>query len=97
MGKTNLFFGTLPNSPWAMLATWLHLRAPQKLQKNRTYNPFRTLNYSRLIRNQNWACLVLPESLQNSSYMLPKQQMTTFGFQGILGVKVAIVYHFPPT
>jgi hypothetical protein len=64
MDKTNLFFGTLPTSPWAMLATWLHLRAPQKLQKNRTYNSFRTLNYSRLIRNQNWACLVLPESLQ---------------------------------
>jgi hypothetical protein len=34
MGKTNLFFGTLPSSPWAMLATWLHLRARQKLQKN---------------------------------------------------------------
>jgi hypothetical protein len=31
MDKTNLFFGTLPSSPWAMLATWLHLRAPQKL------------------------------------------------------------------
>jgi hypothetical protein len=33
MGKTNLFFGTLPTNPWAMLATWLHLRAPQKLHK----------------------------------------------------------------
>jgi hypothetical protein len=40
MDKTNLFFGTLPSSPWAMLATSLHLRAPQKLLKNRTYNPF---------------------------------------------------------
>jgi hypothetical protein len=40
MDKTNLFFGTLPSSPWAMLATWLHVRALEKLQKNRTYNPF---------------------------------------------------------
>jgi hypothetical protein len=34
MGKTNLFLGALPLSPWAVLATWLHLGAPQKLQKN---------------------------------------------------------------
>jgi hypothetical protein len=34
IGKTNLFFGTMPFNPWAMLATWLHLRAPQKTQKN---------------------------------------------------------------
>jgi hypothetical protein len=30
--KTNLFFGTLPYSPWAMLATWMHLGAPKQLQ-----------------------------------------------------------------
>jgi hypothetical protein len=25
MGKTNFFFSTLPFSPWAILATWLHV------------------------------------------------------------------------
>jgi hypothetical protein len=33
MDKTNFFFGTRPFSPWAVLATWLHLEASQKLQE----------------------------------------------------------------
>ena len=28
--KTNLFLGTLPISPLAIFATWLHLEAPQE-------------------------------------------------------------------
>jgi hypothetical protein len=28
MGKTNYFLRTLPFSPWAVLATWLHAGAP---------------------------------------------------------------------
>jgi hypothetical protein len=28
MGKTNYFLGTLPFSPWAVSATWLHVGAP---------------------------------------------------------------------
>jgi hypothetical protein len=32
MGKTNFFFSTLPFSLWAVLATWLHIGAPQKMQ-----------------------------------------------------------------
>jgi hypothetical protein len=28
MGKTNFFHSTLPFNPWAVLATWLHVRAP---------------------------------------------------------------------
>jgi hypothetical protein len=28
MGKTNYFFRTLPLSPWAVSATWLHVGAP---------------------------------------------------------------------
>jgi hypothetical protein len=31
MGKTNFFFSTMPFSPWAILATWLHVGAPQKI------------------------------------------------------------------
>ena len=30
MGKINLFFWSLPISPWASFATWLHLEAPPK-------------------------------------------------------------------
>jgi endonuclease V-like protein UPF0215 family len=31
MGKTNFIFSTLPFSPWAVLAKWLHVGAPQKI------------------------------------------------------------------
>jgi hypothetical protein len=34
MGKTNFFFGTLPCRPWAILATWLCIGAPQKKYRN---------------------------------------------------------------
>ena len=30
MDKANFFFGTLPFSPWVVLAMWLHMGAPQK-------------------------------------------------------------------
>ena len=30
IGKRNLFFWSLPISPWASFATWLHLDAPPK-------------------------------------------------------------------
>ena len=30
MDKINLFFWSLPISPWASFATWLHLEAPPK-------------------------------------------------------------------
>jgi hypothetical protein len=33
MDKNKFFFGTLPFSPWAILAMWLHIGAPQKLQE----------------------------------------------------------------
>jgi hypothetical protein len=33
MGKINFFLSTLPFSPWAVLATWLHVGAPQKIQE----------------------------------------------------------------
>jgi hypothetical protein len=31
MGKTNFFLSTLPFSPWAILATWQHVGALQKI------------------------------------------------------------------
>jgi hypothetical protein len=33
MGKTNFFLYTLPFSPRVVLATWLHVRALQKIQE----------------------------------------------------------------
>jgi hypothetical protein len=33
MDKTNIFLSTLPFSPRAVLATWLHVGAPQKIQE----------------------------------------------------------------
>jgi hypothetical protein len=33
MGKTNYFLSTLPFSPWAVSATWLHVGAPQKIHE----------------------------------------------------------------
>jgi hypothetical protein len=30
---TNFFLSTLPFSPWAVLATWLHVGALQKIQE----------------------------------------------------------------
>jgi hypothetical protein len=33
MGKTNFFFSTQPFIPWAVLATWLHVEAPHKIQE----------------------------------------------------------------
>jgi hypothetical protein len=36
MGKTNFFLSTLPFNLWAVLATWLHGGAPQKIQEKWT-------------------------------------------------------------
>jgi hypothetical protein len=33
MGKTNFFLNTLAFKPWAILATWLHVGASQKIQE----------------------------------------------------------------
>jgi hypothetical protein len=33
MGKINFFLDTMPFSPWAILATRLHLGTPKKLQE----------------------------------------------------------------
>jgi hypothetical protein len=33
MGKAKFFLSTLPFSPWVVLATWLHVGTPQKIQE----------------------------------------------------------------
>jgi hypothetical protein len=33
MGKTNFYLSTLRFTPWAILATWLHVGAPQKIHE----------------------------------------------------------------
>jgi hypothetical protein len=42
MGKTNFFLSTMPFSPWAILATWLHVGAPQKIQEKMNLKPVLT-------------------------------------------------------
>jgi hypothetical protein len=37
-----LIFGTMPFSPWAILAKWLRLEAPQNIQEKWMYYPFQT-------------------------------------------------------
>jgi hypothetical protein len=31
IGKTNFFLSTISFKPWAILSTWLHVGAPQKI------------------------------------------------------------------
>jgi hypothetical protein len=33
MGKSIFFLSTISFNPWAVSATWLHVRAPQTIQK----------------------------------------------------------------
>jgi hypothetical protein len=33
MGKTNFFLSILSFSPWAVLATWVHVGAPHKIHE----------------------------------------------------------------
>ena len=42
IGKRNLFFWSLPISPWASFATWLHLEAP--LENTEKINKYRLSN-----------------------------------------------------
>jgi hypothetical protein len=39
MGKTNFFLSTMPFRPWAFLATWLHVEAPEKIQEKMNLIP----------------------------------------------------------
>jgi hypothetical protein len=39
MGKTNFFFALCPN-PWAIIAMWLHIEAPQNIHEKSIYNSF---------------------------------------------------------
>ena len=65
MGKTNYFLSTLPFSPWAVSATWLHVGAPQKIKEKWAKYLFWTKIRHGLIQSRNWACLVFTESLWN--------------------------------
>jgi hypothetical protein len=102
MGKTNFFLCTLPFSPWAVLATWLHVGVPQKIQEKELYTPFEqnftTCSY-RVGIGRAWcsrkACEICSSLVQKkkmkkiyfSSHKLPKQQSTSLWSQGILGIK----------
>jgi hypothetical protein len=90
IGKTNYFLRTLPFSPWAVSATWLHVGATCFQQK------FATGSYGVRIWRA-WcsqkACEICSSLIQKKklnffnffSHKLPKQQSTSFWSQGILG------------
>jgi hypothetical protein len=40
MGKPKFFIITISFNPWVVLATWLHVGAPQEIQEKIIYNPF---------------------------------------------------------
>ena len=44
MGKKNFFFGPLPFNPLAILATWLHVGAPQKIIGKKNLQPILNKN-----------------------------------------------------
>jgi hypothetical protein len=60
MGKTSYFLRTLPFSPWAVSATWLHVGAPYTIHEKYLFS---TKIRHGLIRSRNWTCLVFKKSL----------------------------------
>jgi hypothetical protein len=104
MDIVNVFLSTLPFSPWVVLATWLHVGVPQRIlnELNTHFQQnFSTCSY-RVGIGRAWcsrkACeicisLVQKKKLKKnhfSSHKLPKQQSTSFWFQGILRVNKKI-------
>jgi hypothetical protein len=47
IGKTNFFLSTMPFSPWAVLATWLHVGAPHKIKIKMSLIPILNKNSPR--------------------------------------------------
>jgi hypothetical protein len=101
MGKTNYFLSTLPFSPGAVLATWLHVGAPQKIQENELNTRFQqkfAMGSYKVGIGCAWcsrkACEICSSLVQKkklkkkyfSSHKLHKQQSTSFWSQEILGV-----------
>jgi hypothetical protein len=82
MDKQTSFFGTMPFNPLVVLVTWLCIGVPQKIEEKRIYNPFRTKIHHGLIWSQNLTCLVLLETLWNTTHF--EQKFTT----GLYGVKI---------
>jgi hypothetical protein len=101
ISKTNYFLSTLSFNPWAVLATWLHVGAPQKYRKNELNTRLLNKNLPRAHRESKFDVLGVHGKLVKyvvnlskklkknyfSSLKLPKQQLTSFWSQGILGIK----------
>jgi hypothetical protein len=62
------FFGDKwkPFNPWVVLAMWLHIGAPQKVQENLIYNPFWIKFHHKLMWRQNLTYLVLHKACENT-------------------------------
>ena len=108
MGKRNLFFWSLPISPWASFATWLHLEAPpentEKINKYRLSNFELVLTHTvleldvfgiarKLSMPFVTLCKKFKKSLKLTAQGLPKTQSTIIWFQGILRIKFRSYSH----
>ena len=103
MSKRNIFFWSLPISPWASFATWLHLGAPpkntEKINKYRLSNIELVLTHTVLELDVHGIAgkLSVPsvtlckkkfkENLKFTAQGLPKTQSTIIWLIGILRVK----------
>ena len=98
MGKRNLFFWSLPISPWASFVTWLHLDAP--LGNSKTINKYWLSNFELVLTHMisELGMLGIAEKLSVPSVTfykkfkknlkltaqgLPKTQLTIIWLQGI--------------
>ena len=101
VGKKNLFFGSLPISPWAIFATWLHLEAPSK--NTEKINKYWLSNIELVLTHTILELgmlgigekLFMPsitlykkvlKNLRFTTHRLPKTQSTQFGLIGTLKV-----------
>jgi hypothetical protein len=62
-GQNKLLFYTMPLSFWTVLATWLHITSPQKIQEERIYNPFWIKIHHMLIQISKFGVLGIAKKL----------------------------------
>ena len=74
MGKTSFFLNTLPFSPWAILATWLPVGVPQKIQENEL-NTYFEQNFTMGCTESELGVLGVPRKLLKYVVYLSKRKI----------------------
>ena len=108
MSKRNLFFWSLPISPWASFVTWLHLEAPpkntEKINKYRLSNSELVLTHTvselsmlGISGKLSVPSITLSKKIQilkkSIAQELPKTQSTIIWLTGILRIKSKFFYN----